>query len=339
MPARVRIPITVLGPDGRPLPGATGVVRRREDGNPVAVYAAETGGTTLGPTQIVTNDQGIMAGWTERDALEATVSPPGGVDLDPYIVAWEALPAGDETSETDWHAPQSVPGDALTDGSIELDDLAASVLGLIFAIGDMWPTCNPGDRASGRILSADGRTMSSATYAVLDSLIGGTAPAPFTHAYNDGVSPGAGLFRLPDKRGRASRGADDFGTARGAAGRLGIIAAGDRILGQGIGSDAVTLLAAQCGMPAHTHADTFTSAAETTDHIHNVPILFYTASGATTIAYGGQGVSGSIPTGGRSSSHTHIINGAVASVAAVNAASPHSNVGPSELDHWLIRVL
>lgn len=351
MPGRVRIPITVLGPDGRPLPGATMAVRRRVDATPVPVFAAETGGTTLSPSQVITAADGRFPGWTERDALEGVITPPVGVTLDSTLHQWEALPAGDQASEADWHSDQSVPGRALTNGTVELDDLAASVLELIFAIGDMWPTCNPGDRAGGRILLADGRTLSSAAFAVLDSKIGASAPAPFTHAYNDGVSPGAGLFRIPDKRGRSSRGADDFGTARGAANRLGSLAAGDRILGQGVGVDAVTLLAAQSGMPAHGHADTFAVAAVqpwTTGW--NAPIA--NTSWLETGVFQGSGVAVyNLASAGANvladdatvsyagGSHAHTVTGAVSNAAAVNATIAHTNLDPSELDFWLIRVL
>jgi microcystin-dependent protein len=335
---RVRIPLVVLGPDGRPLAGAIGAVRRRIDAAPVPVYAAETGGTTLTPLQIVTDIAGRMAGWTERDALEAVITPPGGSGLDPYIASWEALPAADSSSEADWHADVSVPGRALQAGGIELSDLSAQVLDLLPQIGDQWVTTSPGDRASGRILMADGRLLSSASYPALDALIGAAAPVATRHAYNNGVDPGSGQFRIPDKRGAASLGADNFGTARGAAGRLPSLAAGDRVLGKRAGLDAITLAIAN--LPAHNHGGITGACDRSLDHLHpfieNGPASFFITvnggSGFNVNGYGVQQANRNTSGMDRSIDHLH-------GISSQGSGTAHTNLPPAELDYWVIRVL
>lgn len=212
--ARVRIPLVVLGPDGRPLAGATAAVRRRSDGAAVNVYAAETGGTTLTPPQVISDDGGRVAGWTDRGSLEATITGPSGSTLAPYIVAWEALPAADAAGEAPWLPDGIITARMVGAAAIAYDDLAADVLSALVPIGGLIPYAGDGDPAGGRFLLADGRLLDRATPA---------GAAIFTvagHAYNGGVDPGSNRVRIPDKRGRVSVGADNMGTTQGAAGRL-----------------------------------------------------------------------------------------------------------------------
>lgn len=94
---------------------------------------------------------------------------------------------------------------------------------------------------------ADGGTVSIATYPLFDAMAGQAAAGSHQHKYNAGVSPGAGLVRKPDKRGRVLVGADDMGS--GAASRLGT---NPRVWGQSGGEQAHVLLLAE--LAAHSHA-------------------------------------------------------------------------------------
>lgn len=111
--ARVRIPIVALGPDGRPIAGASITVRNRATGATTTVYAVEDPAnlTTLAAGALVSDNYGRFPGWTGRGRLEATITPPPATGLDPYIESWEALPGGDDDAEAAW-----VDDDAATAG-------------------------------------------------------------------------------------------------------------------------------------------------------------------------------------------------------------------------------
>jgi microcystin-dependent protein len=115
-------------------------------------------------------------------------------------------------------------------------------------IGAQMPYVGVGDPPGGTWLLVDGRTLVSASYTALDAIIGEGAPAGAKHVYNAGASPGAGLFRLPDKRGRGSVGADSMGTAQGAAGR---VPNSNRARGQNGGEERHALAIAE--LPSHNH--------------------------------------------------------------------------------------
>jgi microcystin-dependent protein len=235
--ARVRIPLVVLGPDGRPLAGATAAVRRRSDGQAVNVYAAETGGATLTAAQIVTDAGGIMAGWTDRGALEATITGPAGSGLAPYVVQWEALPAGDAAGESAWLPDAVILARMFPAGAVPYAALAADALAAMIPVGACIPFAGSALPAGGRF---DFATPGGAGFYAVAG-----------HAYNGGVDPGANMVRKPDKRGRGSVGADNFGTAQGAAGRLTTAAGHANARGQTGGEERHTLTVAE--MPSHSH--------------------------------------------------------------------------------------
>lgn len=120
---------------------------------------------------------------------------------------------------------------------------ARATLGIAdaLAIGDFIPTSLTGDSADGKLLAADGRLLSTTTYAAYFAAIG--------HAGNGGVDPGGGQFRIPDLRGRIPIAVDNMGTAQGAASRL--TANGAR--GNSGGEEKHTLTTPE--IPSHTHTD------------------------------------------------------------------------------------
>lgn len=92
--ARVRIPIVALAGNA-PIAGASMQVRNRDTAAVVPVYVSETGAAVLTAVQQVSDAFGRFPGWTDAPLpLEATVTPPGGSGLAPWVEAWDAAPAG-----------------------------------------------------------------------------------------------------------------------------------------------------------------------------------------------------------------------------------------------------
>lgn len=217
---RTEIPITVLGPDGRPLAGAAVTVRTRPGGATATVYAAETGGATA-PNPLTTNTQGQVTGWVDRGAYEATISAAG---LTTYVEPFDSAPAADRAVDDAWLN-----------------------YGALVPIGGGIEWFAAGEPAGGAWLVADGRAVSRATYAALYAALGG-AQSPW------GQGDGVGTFNLPDTRGRTGVG-PDVGVGTGAAGRLlnSGVTPHPNTRGDVGGADRVTLTARQSGIRGHGH--------------------------------------------------------------------------------------
>lgn len=127
---------------------------------------------------------------------------------------------------------------AATGESVTFEQLASM---LSISVGDFIGSVASGDSADGKFLAADGRLISTTTYATLFGLMG--------HTGNGGVDPGGGQFRIPDLRGRVPVGLDNMGTAAGAAARLTANAA----RGNTGGEEKHALIIAE--LAAHTHTD------------------------------------------------------------------------------------
>lgn len=89
--AREKNPITVLGPDGRPLAGASVMTRLRATGADATVYAAETGNTP-GSNPAITDARGRIVQYLDKGKYSSTVTAAG---MDPYVEEWDAVPADD----------------------------------------------------------------------------------------------------------------------------------------------------------------------------------------------------------------------------------------------------
>jgi microcystin-dependent protein len=169
-------------------------------------------------------------------------------------------------------------------------------------IGAQLPYGGTTDPPGGEYLLADGRLVAQATYPLLEPAIG--------HRYNLGVDPGGGMVRLPDKRGRASVGADSMGTT-GASGILGTY---PRTVGERGGSREHTLLRDQMPQHAHTTDVAMRGAAEQGVFGGSIPIA--STFGPNWIGqYTSSGVN----------SHA-------------GAATPHPILQPYEVDAWIVRV-
>lgn len=101
-------------------------------------------------------------------------------------------------------------------GNLDATNFTGAIAAVVAAppvpIGSLVSYAGSGDPAGGKWLLADGRLIDRAAFPDFFAAVG--------HAYNGGVDPGSNMVRIPDKRGRTLVGADNMGTAQGAAGRL-----------------------------------------------------------------------------------------------------------------------
>lgn len=183
------------------------------------------------------------------------------------------------------------------------------------------------------------------------ALVDRTAYADFFarvgHAYNGGLDPGGNMVRLPDKRGRASRGADTMGGVTGA--RLTVAANHPNAIGQNGGAERVALAAAEAGVAAHGHADTIAvGLSDDLNHTQTTPfapggyVARADASAEGVMSLGGSGISvvwsrNNSGFADRSLSHVHPKLGAVSNHPGA-AGAAHENVGPYEVDTVIVRI-
>ena len=95
---RAKIPVTVLGSDGRPFAGAAVTVRKRSDASLATIYSAETGGGTLA-NPLTSDAFGRVGGWVDRNAYDCIVT---GSGLTTFTEPLDAAPAGDDTADHVW---------------------------------------------------------------------------------------------------------------------------------------------------------------------------------------------------------------------------------------------
>lgn len=95
---RTRNPITVLGPDGRPLAGASVHTKKRPSAEDATTYAGETGSTPAA-NPALTDVHGRVPQWLERGALISSVTHE---TLEPYDEDWDSAPAGDGAIDEAW---------------------------------------------------------------------------------------------------------------------------------------------------------------------------------------------------------------------------------------------
>jgi Phage Tail Collar Domain len=278
--------------------GVQVTVVMRGTSNLATVYQRETGvaqgpspeaGATGGPNPFFLGTSGSVQFWCDSpDRYDILVHDP----IAPSRV-------GDRTIQ--WNA-------------IALDDipeasLAQEILDAIVPIGGQMPYTGDTDPSGGRFLLCDGRLVNVADYPVFATKTG--------HKYNGGVDPGGGQIRIPDKRGRGSLGADNMGTARGAAGRVPSIPSGLRSAGWNGGADTHTHTA---NIPSHTHSGALPSHTHTggcPDHLHSVGSL-YTGNHSHGVSVSGttggsnSNTAGGVGSGGYAScaywNHAHGVN-------------------------------
>lgn len=161
-----------------------------------------------------------------------------------------------------------------------------------------------------------GQNVSRSTYAALFTAIQTTY----------GAGDGSSTFALPDLRGRVVAGLDNMnGTA---VGRL----TGYTALGTNGGVESVTLTSTQCALPSHSHTATDSGHSHTYDR--------YQPGVGSTGTFGKDGVTytyGYTYTANNASG-TGYANITVQSTSIANASSSHTNIQPTIVLNYIIKV-
>jgi hypothetical protein len=212
--ARVELLVTVdkiVSSNLQPVSGASVLVKLRSTGNPVTVYAAETGGTTVS-NPLVTDANGRVNGWVDEASLVLTIS---GSGITSYNQPYEAINAQEFiTINGNRMIVNSLSGTAITDNSIPNTKLgtgavlpkhlsdAALPLGVIlpwwqptkpgggFVIPTGWALCN------GQTLVAPNHDFAGGGSVVLPNLIDKTlrgADPSFAQGAAAGVGTAPGM--------------------------------------------------------------------------------------------------------------------------------------------------
>lgn len=269
---------------------------------PQAAYTDSSGETAL-PNPIILNARGEVA--------PSATGTSCGLWLDPTLsYKFVLAPANDTNPPTDaiWTVDQVVsPQTAIL---AALAQYEATVGGV--PIGSM--TAYGGATAPAGWLLCFGQAISRTQYALLFAIIG--------TAYGPG--DGSTTFNLPDKRGRASIGADNMGGTP--AGRV----------TQGVSGILATSVG-QAGGSQNAQADTLTAA--TTINISDPGHVHGSSAPTTTNAYGGtnnshlddfQGplISTPVATTGISASATTTVTSTLTGTS--------QNMPPVQVDNWII---
>lgn len=174
--------------------------------------------------------------------------------------------------------------------------MAAHKGGGVLPIGSQVPWVGTVDPGDGVWVLGDGRLIDRWTYTKFFNFAG--------HAYNGGVDPGNNKVRIPDKRGRSSIGAPDFGTAAGAATGNARAQAARGLNG---------------GEVAHTQ-----TMGELAPHAHTVSL------GSTVMNPGNTPVEAVGATGGHA--------GTFGITQNQGGGGAHNNLHPYEADFWIVRI-
>lgn len=194
----------------------------------------------------------------------------------------------------------------------------------VLPIGGQAPYGGVGDPAGGHWMLEDGRSLAIADYGELHAVIG--------FRYNPGgTDPGNGTFAIPDKRGRASVGADTMGTPQGAASRLTTAKGHANVLGQNGGAERHKLIKAE--LAVHDHPATQAA------HSHPNPTIsgWVETPGSAAAGTRMQGTPGTYYLGEVPVNPTGSAQPAV-TVSNAGSDNEHNNTQPYEVDNWIIRV-
>jgi microcystin-dependent protein len=200
-----------------------------------------------------------------------------------------------------------------TDGALYLHGFYGNPYNVPLAAGmDYWGSTAPNSSFAFPV----GQTISQTTYAALFAIFGTT--------YNIG-GEAAGTFRIPDKRGRVSAMLDNTGTIITSA----TISPNGNSLGGAGGSQQQVLTTAN--LPAYTPAGTMTlSVTSTTNNVQ--------VNSAGTLSINNPGGSSTFPIF-NNSSISSTGTGTLAGTAQGGTSTPTSNVQPTIVCNYIIRII
>lgn len=161
-----------------------------------------------------------------------------------------------------------------------------------------------GGAAPTGFLFADGSAYASATYPALFNVIGTT--------FNTG-GEGAGIFRVPDTRGRVTAGVDAGAGRLGSGATNGIT--GSATMGATGGEQSHTLLTGE--LAAHTHNNTLNDPG----HAHGVPGAQNAGGGSAQV-----NLNGAAPS---AENTTTVVTNITLTNASVGSSTPHNVVQPT----------
>lgn len=171
MSVRVKIPLNVAGPDGRPFEGASLTIRHVADDSTATVYAGRTGGSTIS-NPLESDAQGRVPGWVERGHYKAVVAPAGM--LDGYTEYFQASPADDESIDSGWLSP-------------------AAILDVIMPVGIVVASLSPDEPGGGFLRKLNGQAISRAGHPAINAMA-----AAASYAQGWGPGDGSTTLNLPN---------------------------------------------------------------------------------------------------------------------------------------------
>jgi hypothetical protein len=264
--------------------------------------------------------------------ITAAGSPPpatGATALQRLVghVVWD----GTKITSVQQLTPPALGTNRIADGAISAAKLAADVATI--PIGGQLPWGGDGDPPGGQFLLADGRLISRTG-------IGVKFFAACGHKYNLGVDPGGGMVKIPDKRGRGSLGADNMGTAQGAAGRVTVA---PHAAGQSGGEERHALTIAEHAPHTHLPGSLVTNTAGSHQHRS-------ATGGIDLVGRVNNGTGGFIVASDASFSpislyntatdfagnHAHSVTGGV--TGSSGSGTPFNVLHPFETDNWIVRI-
>lgn len=284
--ARVELLVTVdkiVSSNLQPVSGASVLVKLRSTGNPVTVFAGETGGTTVS-NPLTTDANGRVNGWVDEASLVLTVSGSGITTYNqPYeAVSASAILAFDGARIT----ASSIPSAALAANAVTSTKIASgAVLGKHLAesampLGTILAWWQPSKPGGGFVIPTG------------FALCNGQSLTAGSHDFS-----GGGTVVLPNLISRSLIGADPALAYAAGGSALGMN-------GQG-GANAVSLAHTHTmahthtiathshQIQSHTHGMGHSHGAFVPDHVHGIPTTKVGSSGAATLGLNGSATYGS----------------------------------------------
>jgi hypothetical protein len=236
---------------------------------------------------------------------------------------------GSQITSVQQLTPPALGTNRIADGAITAAKLGVDVATV--PIGGQLPYGGDGDPPGGQFLLCDGRLIDRTT-------VGAQFFARCGHKYNLGVDPGGSMVKIPDKRGRSSLGADNMGTAQGAANRVTVA---PHAAGQSAGEERHALLLSELAVHGHCPGSLSTNTAGNHQHrsaTGGIDLLGTVNNGSGTIQYfvGDGGAFMFLTATNFAGNHAHSVTAGATS--NVGSGTAHNVLHPVEVDNWIVRI-